>query len=97
MKLYQPKEQPPTVNINIKQAGAKTEHITGVLGDLSSVFLESVDIVSKSGKFSPIATGKHVVVEFREYIKGENGKTKSFKMYSTTPKEIKAVLMAAID
>ena len=94
MKIYQPA---PTVNINIRQAGAKTEHITGVLGGLSAVFLEAADVVTKSGKFTPIATGKHVVVEFREYINGENGKTKSFKMYSTTPQEIKAVLMAATE
>lgn len=96
MKLYKQPKQPPTVNINIKQPGQKTEHIKGVLGALDSVMNETAMILTNSGQFSPIAVGSASTVEFREYIDGKNGKTKSFKIYSN-PGTIKSVIATEIE
>lgn len=97
MKRYIKPEQPSTVNINIRQHGKKTEHITAILGSLNSVKIECINAINQSGQFSPIAHGKKTVVEFREFINGQNGKTTSFSIYNTCPETVKKVIESIIE
>lgn len=94
MKLYQ-YEPPDLIRVNIKKQGVTTEHLS--FSEITQQ--EMYDFVKQlilQQNLSIFATGHAVNVEFRESIKGINGKAVSFSFKGMQPSQVKELILQNI-
>lgn len=85
-----PTPTPPTVNVNIKKQGEKTEHLALLWEPLPQLMAEIKNVLASHVSVFPV--GHRTNLELREYVNGENGKAASFHFFGLDPVSVKDIL-----
>lgn len=92
MKIFEQKESPLLIRVNIKKSGEETKHITLCETTQNEVKKWVVSILENQ-KINPLYCGKRTTIEIRESVGAKNGKSISVPLKGLTVNEVYNILI----